>query len=140
MRRKLVDKRLCDNLYSLPCTEDLQYDVFSCEKHLVSGVTVRISFRRSQNDFVIIGEADTKHYALTIDSANRFVRKMTFTESVVSAIEKTLLKTPAAYRYNEVISKTYLATRCQSIWKHKDIFTKNQFADLSLQCALVKHS
>ena len=66
----------------------LAVDVFSCEKHLVSGVTLRISFRRSQNDFVIIGEADTKHYALTIDSANLFVRKMTVTENVVSAIEK----------------------------------------------------
>ena len=114
----------------------LAVDVFSYETHLVSGVTLRISFRRSQNDFVIIGEADTKHYALTIDSANLFVRKMTVTENVVSAIEKTLLKTPAAYRYNEVISKTYLATRGQSIWKHEDIFTKEPIRRLIIaMCA-----
>ena len=34
-------------------------------------------------------------------------------DNVVGAIEKTLLKTPALYRYNEVITKTFLATAGQ---------------------------
>ena len=102
----------------------LAVDFFSCEKHLVSGVSLRIAFRRSQNDFVIIGEDDTKQYKLHLDSANLFVRKMTVSENVVHAIEKTLLNTPAMYRYNEVISKTFLAMAGQSIWKHEDIFTR----------------
>ena len=49
---------------------------------------------------------------------------MTVSDVVVSAIEKTLLKTPAMYRYNEVISKTFLALRGQQLWKHEDIFTR----------------
>ena len=49
---------------------------------------------------------------------------MTVSDNVVEAIEKTLLKTPAMYRYNEVISKAFLATAGQQIWKQEDIFTK----------------
>ena len=45
-------------------------------------------------------------------------------DNVVGAIEKTLLKIPAMYRYNEVITKTFLATAGQRSWKHEDIFTK----------------
>ena len=99
-------------------------DFFSCEKHLISGVTMRISFRRSQDDFVIMSEDGAKHYKVKIDEANLFVRKMTVSDNVVGAIEKTLLKTPAMYRYNEVISKAFLATAAQQSWKQEDIFTK----------------
>ena len=40
----------------------LAVDFFSCEKHLVSGVTLRLSFRRSEDDFVIISETAAKNY------------------------------------------------------------------------------
>ena len=40
---------------------------------------------------------------------------MTLSDNVVGAIEKTLLKTPAIYRYNELITKTFLATAGQRI-------------------------
>ncbi|XP_075253281.1 uncharacterized protein F54H12.2-like [Convolutriloba macropyga] len=99
-------------------------DFFSCEKHLTSGVTLRISFRRSQDDFAIVSEDGAKHYKIKIDEANLFVRKMTVSDIVLGAIEKTLLKTPAMYRYNEVISKPFLATAGQQSWKQEDIFTK----------------
>ena len=39
---------------------------------------------------------------------------MTVSDNVVGATEKTLLKTPAVYRYNEVRPKTFLATAGQS--------------------------
>ena len=45
-------------------------------------------------------------------------------DNVVGAIEKTLLKTPAIYRYNELSTKTFLATKGQQSWKHEDILTK----------------
>ena len=35
---------------------------------------------------------------------------MTVSDNVFGAIEKTLLRTPAIYRYNEVITKTFLVT------------------------------
>ena len=38
----------------------LAVDFFSCEKHLVSGVNLRLSFRRSQDDFVTISETAAK--------------------------------------------------------------------------------
>ena len=65
-------------------------DFFSCEKHLTSGVTQRISFRRSQAEFAIVG---AKRYKTKINEANFFVRKMTVSDIVLGAIEKTLLKT-----------------------------------------------
>ena len=98
-------------------------DFFSCEKHLISGVTMRIFFRRSQDDFVIMSEDGAKHYKVKIDKANLFVRKMTVSDNVVGAIEKNPSETPAMYRYNEVISKAFLATAGQQSWK-QDIFTK----------------
>ena len=42
-------------------------DFFSCEKHLISRVTMRIFFRRSQDDFVIMTEDGAKHYKIKID-------------------------------------------------------------------------
>ena len=102
----------------------LAVDFLSCEKHLVSGVTLRISFRRSQNEFVIMSESDAKNYKLKFESANIYVRKMTVSDHVVNAIEKTLIKTPAIYRYNEVITKNFLVQAGSSMWKHEDIFTK----------------
>ena len=59
-----------------------------------------------------------------IDEANLFVRKITRSDNVVGGIEKTLPKTRAIYRYNEVITKTFLATAGQRSRKHEDIFTK----------------
>ena len=47
----------------------------------------------------------------------------------VGAIEETVLKTPAVYRYNEVISKSFPATAGQQSWKQKDIFNKEPFDD-----------
>ena len=44
----------------------LAVDLFSCEKHLVSGVTLRLSFRRSQDDFVTISETAAKNYKVTL--------------------------------------------------------------------------
>ena len=37
-------------------------DFLSCDKHLISGVTIRLSLRRSPNDFVIVSEQPNKHY------------------------------------------------------------------------------
>ena len=102
----------------------LAVEFFSCGKHLVSRVTLRLSFRRSQDDFVLISETAAKNDKVKIDEANLFVRKMTVSDNVVGAIEKTLIKTPAMYRYNEVITKPFLATAGQRSWKHEDIFTK----------------
>ena len=88
----------------------LAVDFFSCEKHLVSCVTLRLSIRRSHDDFVTISETAAKNCKVKIDEANLLVRKMTVSDNVVGAIEKTILKTPVLYRYNEVITKTLRAT------------------------------
>ena len=67
---------------------------------------------------------DAKHYKVKIDEANLFVPKMTLSYYVLGGIEKTLVKTQAKYRYNEVISKAFLGTAGQQSWKQKDVFIK----------------
>ena len=80
-------------------------DFLSCDKHLISGVTVRLSLRRSPNDLVIMSEHANKHYQ--VPEANLYVRKMTVTDFVLSSIEKTQLKTPAIYNFIEVLPRTF---------------------------------
>ena len=82
-------------------------DFLSCDKHLISGFTARLSLRRSPNDFVVMSEDNGKHYQVQITEANLYVRKMTVTDSVLSSIEKTLLKNPAIYNYIEVLPRTF---------------------------------
>ena len=98
-------------------------DIIACDKHLLSGVTLRISFRRSTNDFAVFSESN-KHYKVKIIEANLYVGKMTVADHVLTAIEKTLLKTPAVYRYTEVLPRTFLATTGIRSWSHEDIFSK----------------
>ena len=78
-------------------------DSLSCDKHLLSGVTIRMSLRRSPNDFVVISEDAAKHYKIQIIEANLYVRKMTVTDYVLSSIENALLKKPAIYNFTEVV-------------------------------------
>ena len=106
-------------------------DILTCDKHLVSGVTLRISFRRANTDFAVISESD-KHYKINIIEANLYVRKMTVTDHVISAIEKTMLKTPAVYRFTEVLPRTFLATAGVRSWRQEDVFSKEPVRRLVL--------
>ena len=99
-------------------------DFLSCDKHLISGVTIRLSLRRSPNDFVIMSEHRDKHYRVESTEANLYVRKMTVTDFVLSSIEKTLLKTPAIYNYIKVLPRTFLATTGVQSWRQEDVFAK----------------
>ena len=102
----------------------LAVDFFSCEKHLVSGVTLSNSMRRYQDDFAVISEDPAKQYKIKIDEAKLLIGKVTVSDNVVGAIEKIFLKTPAIYQYNEVITNIFLAAAGQQSWKYEDIFTK----------------
>ena len=99
-------------------------DFFTCDRHLLSGVTLRISFRRSIDDFLIISDDAGKSYKVKIIEANLYVRKMTLNDDVVSAIEKTLLSSPASYPYLETITKTFLASTGLQSWKQEDVFSR----------------
>ena len=69
-------------------------DFFTCDRHLLNllnGVTLRIAFRRSIDDFVIMSDDAAKQYKVKIAEANLYVRKMTLNDTVVSAIEKNII-------------------------------------------------
>ena len=97
----------------------------TCDKHLLSGITLRISFRRSTNDFAVISESN-KHNKVKISEADLYVSKMTVSDHVLTAIEK-FLKTPAVYCYTEVLPRTFLATTGVQSWRQEDVFSKEPF-------------
>ena len=72
----------------------------------------------------LVRQRRKNYLKVKIDEAKLFVGKMTVSDNVVGAIEKTLLRTPAMNRYIEVLTKTFLATAGQRSWKHEDVFTK----------------
>ena len=45
-------------------------DMFTCDKHLLSGVNLRTSFRRYTNNFTIISQSN-KHYRVKIVEAKK---------------------------------------------------------------------
>ena len=107
-------------------------DFVTCDRHLLCGVKLRIAFRRSIDDFVIMSDDTAKHYNVKNVEANLYVRKMTLNDDVVSAMEKTLLTIPASYPYLETVTKTFLAsTGCHS-WKQEDIFAREPIRRLAI--------
>ena len=100
-----------------------ELDFFSCDKHLISGVTLRVSFLRNRPEYAIIYDDETKDYKIAIMQANLYIRKMTVSD-VYSGIETTLSKTPALYRYTEIIPETYLVSRGVQSWSHEDPFIR----------------
>ena len=107
-------------------------DFFTCDRHLLSGVTLRISFRRSIDNFSLISDDAAKYYKIKITEANLYVRKMTLNDDVVSAIEKTLLSILASYPYLETITKTFLASAGLQSWKQEDVFGREPIRRLAI--------
>ena len=79
---------------------------------MLSGVTLRIAFRRSIDDFVIVSDDAAKHYKVKI--------------------VKTLLTSPAAYPYFETLTKTFLASTGLHSWKQEDIFAREPTRRLAI--------
>ena len=65
-----------------------------------------------------------KNYKVKIVEANLYVRKMTLNDTVVSAIEKTLLSNSASYPYLETLTERFLASTGLHSWKQEDIFAR----------------
>ena len=103
-------------------------DFFTCDRHLMSGVTLWIALRRSIDDFVFMSNA-TMHSKVKIVEANLYMLKMTLNDDVVSAIERTLLTSPASCLYLETLTKTFLSSTGLHSLKQEDIFARNQSED-----------
>ena len=93
-------------------------------------MTLRIAFRRSIDDIVIMSDDSAKQYKVKIVEANLYVRKMTLNDTVVSAI--TLLSSPASYPYLETLTKTFLASTGLHSWKQEDIFARDPIRRLAI--------
>ena len=119
-RRKLLVRQ------SAECTfyGKIAVNFLTCDRHLLSGVTLRIAFRRSINDFVIMSDDAAKQHKVKMIEANLYVRKMTLNDTVVSVIEITLLSSPASYPYLETLTKTFLPSTGLHGWKQEDIFAR----------------
>ena len=94
-------------------------DFLSCDKHLISGVTIRLTLGRSY--FVTMSEQPNKHYQIQITEANLYVRKLRVTDFVLTTIEKTQLKTLAIDNFIEMLPRTFLAPTGVQTWQQQDI-------------------
>ena len=107
-------------------------DFFTSDRHLLSFVTLRNSSRRSIDDFSLISDDAAKSYKIKITEANLYVRKLALNDDVVSAMEKTLLSSPASYPYLETITKTLLASAGLQSWKREDVFGRELIRRLAI--------
>ena len=57
---------------------------------------------------------------------------MTLNDDVVSAIEKTLLPSPASYPNLETNTKTFLASAGLQSWKQEDVFGREPIRRLAI--------
>ena len=117
---------------TVSCYGEIAVDFFTCNTHLLSGVTLRIAFRRSIDDFGIKTDDAAKQYKVKIVEANLYVRKMTLNDTVVSNIEKTLLSSPASHPYLKTLTKTFPASTGQNSWKQEDIFAREPIRRLAI--------
>ena len=60
-------KRIVEALSVFRLFEKIACDFLSCDKYLISGVTIRFSLRRSPNDFVIMSEHANKHLEKSLE-------------------------------------------------------------------------
>ena len=67
-------------------------DIF-CDKHLISGVTIRVSSLGNHPDFCLSYDDEAKDYKIERPQANLYVRKIRVSWNVNSAIENTLKHT-----------------------------------------------
>ena len=77
--------------------------ISTCDKHLLSGVNLRVSIRKSTNDFVVTSESN-KLYKVKKVEASPCVRKMTIVDHVLTAIEKNSTKNTCRVSLNRVIT------------------------------------
>ena len=78
-RRKLLARQ------SAECTfyGKIVLDFFTCDRHLLSDVTLRIAFRSSVDDFVIMSDDAAKQNKVKTVEANLYVRKLTLNDTNV---------------------------------------------------------
>ena len=69
---------------------------------------------------------------MKIIEAYLYVRNLTLNDDVVSAIEKTLLSSPASYPYFKTITKTFLASTGLQSWKQEDVFSREPIRRLAI--------
>ena len=63
-------------------------DFFSCQKHLIIGGELRISFLRTRPEFCLIYDDAGKDYKVNITQANLYIRKMTLTENACPQLKQ----------------------------------------------------
>ena len=112
------------------CKEVDQISSQKSKMHSISGVTMRISFGRSQDNYVIMRQDGAKHYKVKIDEANLFVRKMTVSDNVVGAIENPS-HVSIQQSYFESLSRNSWTTKLETRrYFHKGTHSKTYYCNV----------
>ena len=104
-------------------------DFFTCDKHLLSGVTLRLTSLRTRPEFCVIKTMMLKTIKLKL---HKHMRKMAVSENVYAAIETALTKTYAMYRYTKIIPKSFLMPQNSDSWNQENIFNGEAIRSMPL--------
>ncbi len=110
----------------------LAIDVFSCEKYLIPKATIRIKLIRSNPNFCLIGDDETKGYKVKIESASLFVRKMVLLKESNDALFKTLNRVPSRYIFTDIRSKTFIIPANQDQFIRENVFNNDPIRRIAI--------
>ena len=88
---------------------------------------LRIAFKKIIDDFVIFSDDAVKYYMMKIVEDTFYVREMTLNDEVVSAIDKILLTSPAAYHFFETLKKTFSLQMVSTVGSKMIFLHEGQF-------------
>ena len=123
-------------------------ELFSSDKLLIPKLVMRIKLLKNSNNFIFYHPVtnDTaldaatglpqgflpNNYAMQITKACLWTRQMVVTESVNTAIEKSLLKCDAGYMMTESEAKTFIIPAGQSSFIRENVFNNKPIRSLAI--------
>ncbi len=110
----------------------LSVDLFNCERLMLPKVDMRIKLTKASPHFSLIAADESKGYHFKITRASLLTRQMILSEDAYTSIEKTHLKGPAKYVFNETIAKTFIIQDSQNEFIRDDLFQNQPIRRIAL--------
>ncbi len=93
-RAKWIAESKIFELRGRPCL-----DLFECERLLIPGADMQLTFQLNDPKFFLQGAADAANHKLVIQEAELYVRRVTIGESFVAGITNDIKQTDAIYPF-----------------------------------------
>ena len=99
-------------------------DFFSCDKHVLNGVTLLFSFLSTWLYFACSYADEMKEKKVSITQVTLHVRKTTVSDNFYNAFVRTINKVRALWRFTETIAKNFLFSTDKQSWEQEEIINR----------------